>query len=84
MIKTKQRLHDIMKEKGFVRKDYDKKILKSNTNVDITESLLSAVNGPEIPTGMLLLLRLSIIIVCLFIMIRFYKFCKFRQSQKFS
>lgn len=78
VIKSKKRLHDIMKEKGFVRKGDDSKMLKLNTTVDITESLLYAVNSPEIPTGILLLSRLSIIGVGMFIMIRFYKFFKRR------
>lgn len=84
VIKSKKRLHDIMKEKGFVRKGDDSKIIKFNTTLDITESLLYAVNGPEIPTGILLLSRLSIVGVCIFIMIRLYKCCKYRQTQKSS
>ena len=75
VIKSKKRLHEIMKEKGFVRKGDDS---ASNKSVDVTESLRYSGN---IPMGTILLLRIAIIGVCLFIMIRFYKFCKIRQSK---
>jgi hypothetical protein len=82
VIKSKKRLHEIMKEKGFVRKGVDDKNRKSNTSVDKTESLLYTVNAPELPTGaVLLIIRVVMIGAGLFVMIRFYKFCKFRQSK---
>lgn len=84
VIKSKNRLHEIMKEKGFVRKGAENKNSKGNGSVDVMESLLTTVNGPEIPTGTILFLRIVIIGVCLFMLIRFYKFCRFRQSQKSS
>ena len=77
VIKSKEQLHEIMNEKGFVRKgDDDNKNSRITTSVDLTV--------PEIPTGTVLLLRIAIISTCLFITIRFYKFCKYRQSLKSS
>jgi hypothetical protein len=84
VIRNKERLHEIMKEKGFVRKSDQNTSTERITSVDTIDSLMYSVNGPNIPMGMILILRLAIIGVCLFIMIRFHKFCKFRQSQKSS
>jgi hypothetical protein len=92
LITSKKRLHEIMREKGFVRKGEGgsrskirhSKSNNTGTSVDIAESLLYAGNVPDVPSEMILLLRLAIVGMLLFITIRFYKFCKFRQSRKSS
>ena len=85
LIKSKTRLHEIMREKGFELKSGEIINSRSNrTSMDLAESLLYSRNVPEVPTETIVLLRIAILGVCLFIMARFYKFCKIRQSRKSS
>jgi hypothetical protein len=84
VIKSKSKLHDIMKEKGFLLKSTT--LNNSTSNKETARNLYDPMNGmpqshPSAIIRLPILLRIAIVSACLVVLFRFYS-SKFRRSRR--